>query len=143
MKKSLDRKLCQKFPHLYRDRDEDMTKTCLCWGFPGNGWYRIIYRLSEQIQKHISKWPKEHYEAFRVCQVKEKFGTLRFYVDGADDTINRYISAAERKSARTCEQCGKPGKLQGAGWVVCICRRCSKHHLRRKLASIAKYSKET
>lgn len=60
---------------------------------------------------------------FNVQQVKEKFGTLRFYSPG-NDAIRRYIRLAERLSAMTCEVCGESGKLDSnSGWYRTLCPR--------------------
>ena len=56
-----------------------------------------------------------------VVQVKEKFGTLRFYIQAGTDEHDNYISFAESMSARTCETCGKPGKTLGRGWYYTSC----------------------
>ena len=48
---------------------------------------------------------------FRVKQIKEKFGTLRFYCVGGDDFTNAIIDRAEEASAHTCEITGLPGSL--------------------------------
>ncbi len=63
------------------------------------------------------------YTGFAVMQVKEKFGTLRFYCSGTD-AIDRYIRLAERLSALTCEDCGKPGKANDSGWIRTQCDDC-------------------
>jgi hypothetical protein len=56
-----------------------------------------------------------------VVQVKEKFGTLRFYIRAGTDEHYNYISFAESMSAVTCETCGKPGKRLGRGWIYTAC----------------------
>lgn len=56
-----------------------------------------------------------------VTQIKEKFGTLRFYYHGGDDYIRGLESMADSMSARICEDCGKPGKLRSGGWVRTLC----------------------
>lgn len=56
-----------------------------------------------------------------AVQVKEKFGTLRFYYDGGDDYIRGIVSMAESMSAVTCEECGVPGKQRGGGWIQTLC----------------------
>lgn len=56
-----------------------------------------------------------------VSQVKEKFGTLRFYIDGGTKEQYNYITFAEMMSAVTCEECGAPGKRRGGGWVYTAC----------------------
>ena len=55
-------------------------------------------------------------------QVKEKFGTLRFYYSGGDDEINGMVRMAESMSAVTCEECGNPGKTVGGGWLTTLCK---------------------
>lgn len=59
-----------------------------------------------------------------ATQVKEKYGTLRFYVDYADDYVRGAIALAEHLSARTCETCGAAGKLRGDFWLS---TRCDEH----------------
>ena len=54
-------------------------------------------------------------------QVKEKFGTLRFYYTGGDEYINGLVSMAESMSGVTCEECGSPGETKGQGWLVTLC----------------------
>ena len=56
-----------------------------------------------------------------VVQVKEKFGTLRFYIQAGTDEHYNYISFAESMSGCTCETCGKPGKRLGGGWIYTSC----------------------
>jgi hypothetical protein len=55
-------------------------------------------------------------------QVKEKFGTLRFYYSGGDDYISGLVSMAESMSGVTCETCGNPGKTVGGGWLTTLCK---------------------
>lgn len=61
-----------------------------------------------------------------VDQVKEKFGTLRFYYTGGDDHIRAIVSFAETMTAFTCEQCGSPGKLHTSGWHYVACKTHTK-----------------
>jgi len=56
-----------------------------------------------------------------VTQVKEKFGTLRFYYSGGDDAISGMVRMAESMSSVTCEECGTPGRRRGGGWVRTLC----------------------
>lgn len=59
---------------------------------------------------------------FAVEQVKEKFGTLRFYCPG-NDRIWNLVRMAERLSAVTCEKCGEYGKVRGGGWTRTLCNK--------------------
>ena len=71
-------------------------------------------------------------------QVKEKFGTLRFYYSGGDDYISGLVTMAESMSAITCESCGNPGERTGGGWIKTICEPCED-----KRAAEYKKEKET
>jgi len=121
MKQELDEKLCADFPLLYRDRNASMGTTCMCWGFPGDGWEPLIRRLSEKLERAIEALPEDMREHCCAMQVKEKFGTLRFYLTTETDEMSAWIREAEDESARTCEECGAPGKLRGTGWLYTAC----------------------
>lgn len=56
-----------------------------------------------------------------AVQIKEKFGTLRFYYDGGDEYCRGVESMAEFMSAKTCEECGSPGKSRHGGWIRTLC----------------------
>jgi len=56
-----------------------------------------------------------------ATQVKEKYGTLRFYYDGGDDIVDGIERMAESMSAVTCETCGAPGVARGGGWIKTLC----------------------
>lgn len=114
--------LCAKYPKLLRDRNAPMEETCMCWGFEcGDGWFFLLDKLFETIQSYLDCNNKEQ---VILSQVKEKFGTLRVYCEGADDIVYGMIWFAERLSANICEICGEKGKLNSLGWIKC---RCDKH----------------
>jgi hypothetical protein len=56
-----------------------------------------------------------------VHQIKEKFGTLRFYEEGGDAVTGAYVNLAEQMSSRICEVCGNRGRLRGGGWIRALC----------------------
>ncbi|WP_162820443.1 hypothetical protein [Microvirga calopogonii] len=91
------------------------------------GWRNLLVDLIRKIDAHVQgEWRKgdEDLPGFQVTQVKEKFGTLRFYCWGSDDQIDAWIEEAEEASANTCELCGKEGKIYGHGWYM---TRCPEH----------------
>ena len=46
MRRDLDEALCAKYPLIFKDRNEDMRHTAMCWGLEcGDGWYNIIDTL--------------------------------------------------------------------------------------------------
>ena len=181
MNEELDKKLCEKYPKIFRNRHGDPTQTAMCFGPEcGDGWYNILDMLCGNIQWHIDQTRNQKAEALRynramrkvmktgdntalvnyynklytteyaieqaekdvagktykfkavidecpqvaAIQVKEKFGTLRFYVTGGDTITDHLISFAEGMSGVTCEECGAPGTRNSGGWIKV---RCEKH----------------
>jgi hypothetical protein len=61
----------------------------------------------------------------QIDQIKEKFGGLRFYYSGGDDTIYGMTSLAESLSYKICESCGTTkGVGQTGGWIYTVCWDC-------------------
>jgi hypothetical protein len=127
MKQEHDEYLCRVFPKLFAERELDHTQTAMCWGFEcGDGWFNILNHLCQNIQHHID-WANKKEETVPqvvVEQVKEKFGTLRFYYRGGDDYISGLVAMAESMSGVTCEECGAPGEANSGGWIR---TRCKEH----------------
>ena len=128
MREELDKKLCEKYPDIFRDRHAPITETPMGFGFEcGDGWYDLIDALCKKIQHHVdweSKYPKPHEENIEqvvAIQVKEKFGGLRFYCDGGDDITRGMVSMAEEMSYHICEVCGDSGKPRSSGWIRTLC----------------------
>ena len=92
------------------------------------GWYPLVEDLICKIEGRLAEKQAlgllDPDYPFSVQQIKEKFGTLRFYVYGADDTIYGWINEAEAKSASVCEFCGGDGKLCGSSWIHTLCESC-------------------
>ena len=146
MRLDLDKLLCEKYPKMMVNRNKNMQETCMCWGFEcGDGWFNILDQLMSNIQHHIDwnnqnfdKGYKQYKQVAQVTldQVKEKFGTLRFYYSGGDDIIDGMVRMAESMSGCTCEECGNIGKSRGGGWIHTYCESCeTKRELAQKKAS--------
>jgi len=124
MREELDRQLCEKYPLIFADRNKSMMESCMFWGFEHcDGWYPIIDSLCGNIQNHIDWQTKQGKTVPQVVatQVKEKFGTLRFYYNGGDDVIDGMVRMAESWSAVACEECGAPGTQNSQGWIKTLC----------------------
>ena len=124
MKRELDELLCQRYPKMMVNRNKSMIETCMCWGFDcGDGWFNILNQLMGSIQHHLD-WKNKNgpvVEQVTLDQVKEKFGTLRFYYSGGDDTIDGMVRLAESMTSVTCEECGNPGTQNSSGWITTLC----------------------
>jgi hypothetical protein len=80
-------------------------------------------RLAEIVAGDFRPLP-ESIPQVTLDQVKEKFGTLRFYYSGGDDVIDGMVRMAEAMSGVTCEGCGNVGERRGGGWVHTYCTPC-------------------
>lgn len=103
----------------------------------GLGWWDLLNDAFKKINEEMKKLPKAPELRFKIAQIKEKFGTLRFYYDmrvgpggkmpGTDvytdaiQAIGAAVEDAESLSHRTCETCGEPGESRGGGWVKTLC----------------------
>lgn len=120
-----------------KDRERIAQRIPPRWGqyiSVGDGWMKIVIDLDAELAKL--------YPDYEIHQVKEKFGTLRFYCDVPyyDEDGNRtpasyLIDEAEGKSATTCEECGGPGEPRYGGWVKTLCDKCSAEREARRAQS--------
>ena len=84
-----------------------------------DGWLPIVDRLDRQIAEIVPD--------YRITQVKEKFGGLRYYIDAVPTEhfteVYRLISEAEAEAGRTCEVCGTQEGVTtaGPGWIKTLC----------------------
>lgn len=94
----------------------------IAFGFEcGDGWFDLLLECSIKIEAIINSLPGLDQVGFYATQVKEKFGTLRFYMSYHTDEIDAIIAIAEEKSSVTCEVCGAPGQLRGNSWLSTTC----------------------
>lgn len=123
MNDQLEAKLVAEFPYFFLGYREGRN---LLYGFEcSDGWFDLIHKLCVDIS---SLNPPEN---FRVVQVKEKFGGLRFYVDGSTAEISQLIHQAEEQSYQICENCGTTEGVTtapnpGKSWVLSFCANCRK-----------------
>lgn len=134
-----DKYICEKYPVMFGERRMPVTQTCMCWGFEiGKGWYRILAELCEKLDVIY----QETGIAVVFTQVKEKYGTARFYydvntlkeniknIDKWYDMISMLVDEAESQSAYYCDVCGKyieSDELRTiciCGWYYGTCKKC-------------------
>jgi hypothetical protein len=75
-----------------------------CW----DGWYAIVDGLCLVLSTHARQSGHPPIEA---KQVKQKFGSLRVYIDGGRDWCRGAIRFTRALSRHVCEQTGRPGLL--------------------------------
>lgn len=95
-----------------------------------DSWLRYYFRdFKKSVDSAIkaAKARREYRNVPNACdkvyvqQVKEKFGTLRIYVSGADEAIRGMINMTEMMSFKTCEVCGDSGRKRNGGWIRTLC----------------------
>ena len=93
-----------------------------CGSSIGKGWLSIVVELDAQLA--------EVDPDYKIDQIKEKFGGLRYYISSdAGDMVTLYnlVGEAEEKSYKTCELCGAPGERHSPNnWILTLCEDCSK-----------------
>lgn len=92
----------------------------------GPGWQTIISDLHTSLSSLLPN--------YKVVQIKEKFGVLRYYFSSGSgaspDSIKaayELVSNAEKKSTHTCENCGSTDDdvtTRGDGWIRTLCDSC-------------------
>lgn len=86
---------------------------------PGDGWAGILTELQRDLERIDPD--------LVVRQVKQKFGVLEVWAEasapGLADAVHERITAAQELSARTCERCGRPGRVRQkpSGWYQTLC----------------------
>lgn len=91
-----------------------------------DGWTDLIYELGKDITELCEL---TNCELPMIQQIKEKFGTLRFYYNTlnsqypeiVEKSINALVRQAESKSTNVCEICGKYGETRTNGIVFTSC----------------------
>lgn len=122
--------LFDRYPLLYRGKNLPITQNLMAFGFEhGDGWFEIIDQLSKKIDIYARNHKLSDEEYPMVMQVKEKFGSLRYYMAGMPECIANDVYAvideAEDKSGKTCELCGNPGEVIPGGWITVRCKTCA------------------
>ena len=166
MSPELEEKLFTKYPKIFRDANKSPQESCMAFGLEvGDGWYDLIdvlceaftytytttVKVDEEDAKRLDIKPYIDRDGRIMCffnvkppqvvadQVKEKFGTLRFYyhLEYSEDNLSlvetkkypeldainkRYadyidgvVHFADIASGRTCEVTGTEGVLQKRG----------------------------
>lgn len=87
----------------------------------GDGWYKLLKSLIIKIREN----DKKHNHITKVTQIKEKWGGLRFYVNGTSNENWDLIDFAESKSYTICEGCGSQANIGtwNNGWILTMCKK--------------------
>ncbi len=118
--------MTEKLLHSLKDKYPKLLSN-LHYGFEcGDGWYALIDELCAKLTELIDKKPNvaDYDIDFYATQIKEKYGTLCFYMSVSTDQMDKLIDEAEAKSITICEVCGKPGEISQGPWYEVRCDGC-------------------
>ena len=89
------------------------------------GW-RIAFgeELCKEIMEELTR--NNCVDSYRIIQIKEKHGVLRWYSQGGTERIHREIVPKyEKRSRRICIQCGQTATLVSLDWTAPWCDACA------------------
>jgi hypothetical protein len=98
-----------------------------------DGWLELVKECDELLA-HLDP-------DYRIIQIKEKFGGLRYYFatdkTGLDEKVMRtLVQAFEERSGRVCQECGGLNGLGESveirGWYFTLCPVHTKAEIERK-----------
>lgn len=105
------------FPNTFRDAELSEMGV-------GEGWTELLWDLCKSMEPIVVQGDEDG-TPFRILQVKEKFGGLRFYAKGTSIEVWTLIQEACAKSEGICEACGALGShCTIDGWIKTLCAAC-------------------
>lgn len=92
--------------------------------YPPSGWVDYV----RDIHEHLVAIAPD----YRLFQVKEKFGELRFTIDletvprASRNAVHNYIDKKEEESKTICQNCGAEGAtVRQQWWIATVCDGCN------------------
>jgi hypothetical protein len=87
------------------------------------GWKKAFgSNLLDDLRKVLIK--SNHLYEYMITDIKEKYGTLRWYDSGNTKDGYDIIKKYEQLSAKTCITCGEPSTHFTDGWIMPLCDKC-------------------
>jgi hypothetical protein len=82
------------------------------------GWHSLLQELFQQL--FDNQWQGH------LADCKEKFGTLRLYLEHSNDQCDAIVAQFEQRSAEICEFCGHtPARMRtNRSWIKSMCDAC-------------------
>jgi hypothetical protein len=101
------------------------------------GWRKCFgISMCKEIKASLKR--HNYLKEYRITQIKEKWGGLRWYDAGAPEEVYKIIQKYEYISARTCIMCGKPATKISIGYISPYCDDCYKSSLKDHTYSVIK-----
>lgn len=132
VKRSQSKQLIEQYPFLRPDDENyDYSWTKLNW-LP-KGWL-IAFGSDLLLELRDILIKNNCLDSYSVIEIKEKFGTLRWYSCGYPKELRSEMQAFEDKykvkSAFTCIECGKPATVVTTDYILPLCDECLKEEIK-------------
>ena len=97
-----------------------------------DGW-RIAFgiQMMEELKEALIKI--NFLDKYKLMQVKEKYGSLRWYDNGHSNEMNNIIAKYEDLSERTCGFCGEKAEFISKGWIYPYCKKCANEFIENSI----------
>lgn len=108
-------KVIEDYDYTYTELDEMPEGWKIAFGEP----------MCKEIAEDLIKY--NYLDEYRIAQIKEKFGSLRWYDNGVPEGSHVYdiIKKYEYISEKTCIRCGNKATKQSLGWISPWCNDCT------------------
>lgn len=90
-----------------------------CGFYPPDGWLGLVQKIDDVLKVNPN---------YRIVQIKQKFGELRFYAHGLTGYEQAFVTEMENKSLYICEICGSENDTVAArndSWILTLCNECA------------------
>jgi len=118
--------LCQKLDSITANKDVKVIADQVKEKFGGLRFYYHIERDENKFDKFRSKFWTFMIDHSWGRAYNKIMGFKQIFFKSTVEKIRNAVDHAEGQSYKTCEDCGKPGKRRGGGWVVTLCDKCDK-----------------
>lgn len=90
-------------------------------------WYKKLMSLYKRSRYHYFRNNQTPIPQVTALQIKEKFGTLRFYYTGGDERLTPIVDFYESYTQYICEDCGSTVDVGStSGWIRNVCQKHAK-----------------
>lgn len=121
--------LCLKYPFLKiggATKNKRFFQTC-CWYYSIDKGWRNAFGVTfcDELKNALKRYGI--LKTYVITDVKEKFGELTIYDEGAPEEVHDIILKYGYISERTCIVCGRRARYVTRGWIEPYCEDCIKN----------------
>lgn len=115
-----------------------------------SGWAERFFQMCDEINTALEEAGYQK-TILQVLQIKEKFGTMRFYYDldlpepkelgeffRQDVIAEKVMEIVDKACAETgvlCVNCGAAAEYCSSGWIIPFCKACAEQSAKKQQAT--------